>query len=145
MVSIVVRLESTWDWSLHVVVPRQYVSHSSSSLTPAIWRLVFFQVYGVDQCHSVDTDVWSIWSISAFRAFFSVETLAALSTVIDTIAHDGKPSPFGTQHIALILAAWGPSVIFGKSISILLPFSSTLIHKIAGCSPAIRRRLMFWQ
>lgn len=59
------------------------------ALTSAIWRLIFFQA-----------------------SFFLVETLAALSTLIDVFAHDSKPSPFGTQHVALILAAWGPAFVF---------------------------------
>ncbi|KIJ38931.1 hypothetical protein M422DRAFT_32996 [Sphaerobolus stellatus SS14] len=43
--------------------------------------------------------------------FFVVQLLAALSTVIDVANH--RLSPFGTQHIALILAAWGPMIIWG--------------------------------
>lgn len=43
--------------------------------------------------------------------FFIIQLLAALSPIIDVIR--GYPSSFGTQHVALVLAAWGPFVIFG--------------------------------
>ncbi|KAF7981192.1 hypothetical protein HWV62_34509 [Athelia sp. TMB] len=51
--------------------------------------------------------------------------LVTLSTIID-IAHGRHVlTPFGTEHIALILAAWGPFVIFSHS-------------------PGVRQKLMFW-
>ncbi|KZP14931.1 hypothetical protein FIBSPDRAFT_896154 [Athelia psychrophila] len=75
------------------------VSGPPQDFMPAIWRLVFFQV-----------------------SFFSIEILAALSTIIDITANHGAPTPFGTQHVALLLAAWGPCIVFGHT-------------------PAIRRRL----
>jgi len=44
-------------------------------------------------------------------SFFVIQMLAALSIIIDVAR--GKPTPFGTQHVALILAAWGPLLIYG--------------------------------
>ncbi|KAG2039190.1 hypothetical protein BDR03DRAFT_251178 [Suillus americanus] len=73
------------------------------SLAPAIWRLIIFQM-----------------------AFFITQLLAALSTIIDVASHRTYPTPFGTQHVALVLVAWGPSVLFGHL-------------------PAVRRRLLFWR
>ncbi|EGO03570.1 hypothetical protein SERLA73DRAFT_69425 [Serpula lacrymans var. lacrymans S7.3] len=73
------------------------------SLAPAVWRLIIFQM-----------------------AFFIIQCLAALSTIIDVANHRPTPTPFGTQHVALILAGWGPAVVFGHL-------------------PAVRRRLMFWK
>jgi len=74
-----------------------------SNLAPAIWRLILFQM-----------------------AFFIIQFLAALSTIIDVAKHRGTPTPFGTQHIALVLVGWGPAVVFGHL-------------------PAVRQHLMFWR
>ncbi|KAN0085942.1 hypothetical protein V8E55_007076 [Tylopilus felleus] len=73
------------------------------NLAPAIWRLIAFQM-----------------------AFFVVQCLAALSTVIDVARHRPTPTPFGSQHVALILVGWGPAFFFGHL-------------------PAVRRQLMFWK
>jgi hypothetical protein len=73
------------------------------SLAPAIWRLILFQM-----------------------AFFITQCLAALSTIIDVASHRTYPTPFGTQHVALVLVGWGPSIVFGHL-------------------PAVRRRLLFWR
>ncbi|KAG1815039.1 uncharacterized protein BJ212DRAFT_1481575 [Suillus subaureus] len=73
------------------------------SLAPAIWRLILFQM-----------------------AFFITQFLAALTTIIDVANHRTYPTPFGTQHVALVLVGWGPSVVFGHL-------------------PAVRRKLMFWR
>ncbi|KIK95541.1 hypothetical protein PAXRUDRAFT_826888 [Paxillus rubicundulus Ve08.2h10] len=73
------------------------------NLTPAIWRLILFQM-----------------------AFFIIQCLAALSTIIDVAKHRVTPTPFGTQHIALVLVGWGPAVVFGHL-------------------PAVRQHLMFWR
>lgn len=73
------------------------------SLAPAIWRLILFQM-----------------------AFFIIQFLAALSTIIDVAMHRPKPTPFGTQHVALVLVGWGPSIVFGHL-------------------PAVRRKLLFWR
>lgn len=73
------------------------------SLAPAIWRLILFQM-----------------------AFFIIQFLAALSTIIDVARHRQYPTPFGTQHVALVLVGWGPSIVFGHL-------------------PAVRRRLLFWR
>ncbi|KAG2152663.1 uncharacterized protein EDB93DRAFT_1082951 [Suillus bovinus] len=75
----------------------------TQSLAPAIWRLILFQM-----------------------AFFITQFLAALSTIIDVATHRQYPSPFGTQHVALVLVGWGPSIVFGHL-------------------PAVRRRLLFWR
>ncbi|TFY77593.1 hypothetical protein EWM64_g6421 [Hericium alpestre] len=61
----------------------------ATSLCPAVWRILTFQL-----------------------AFFVVMALASLSTIID-LAKGRPPTPFGTQHIALILAGWGPAIVFG--------------------------------
>lgn len=82
-----------------------YHGHEQSrpSLAPAIWRLILFQM-----------------------AFFITQFLAALSTIIDVATHRPHPTPFGTQHVALVLVGWGPSIVFGHL-------------------PAVRRRLLFWR
>lgn len=60
------------------------------NVMPAIWRLMFFQI-----------------------SFFGIEMLAALSTLIDVAGHRSPPMEIGTHHVALILAAWGPLIVFG--------------------------------
>ncbi|VDB95992.1 unnamed protein product [Peniophora sp. CBMAI 1063] len=62
----------------------------SSELTGALRRILFFQV-----------------------AFSCIVVLAGLSTWIDLARHRDEPSPFGTQHIALVLVGWGPFFVFG--------------------------------
>jgi hypothetical protein len=44
-----------------------------------------------------------------------VSILASISTVIDVAMQRPTPTPFGTQHVALLLAAWGPAMVFGES------------------------------
>ncbi|KAH7907573.1 hypothetical protein BJ138DRAFT_1137485 [Hygrophoropsis aurantiaca] len=75
----------------------------SRSLAPAIWRLILFQM-----------------------AFFTIQFLAALSTIIDVATNKPTPTPFGSQHVALLLVGWGPSFVFGHL-------------------PVVRRQLMFWK
>lgn len=48
------------------------------------------------------------------RAFFIIQCLAGLSTMIDVAQHQPTPTPFGSQHVALILVGWGPAVVFGE-------------------------------
>ncbi|KAI0305306.1 hypothetical protein B0F90DRAFT_1815539 [Multifurca ochricompacta] len=79
-------------------------------LDPAIWRLVAFQL-----------------------AFFLILVLASLGTLID-LAKDQTPAPFGTQHIALLLVAWCPALIFGSLFSRrsqpIFPSALSLIARI---------------
>ncbi|THH13622.1 hypothetical protein EW146_g6624 [Bondarzewia mesenterica] len=83
--------------------PRSRLSRQSVrpslNLGPAIWRLTIFKMARAD---------------SLLRSFFIIMTLASLSTLIDLSKHR-PPSPFGTQHVALLLAAWGPMIVFGAS------------------------------
>ncbi|KAF8624982.1 hypothetical protein AX15_005615 [Amanita polypyramis BW_CC] len=72
-------------------VSRRSQRLSPPDLTPAFWRMIIFQVL-----------------------FSAVQVLACLSTIIDVARHRPRPTPFGLQHIALLLAAWGPTVIFGR-------------------------------
>ncbi|KAI0938681.1 hypothetical protein AcV5_000305 [Taiwanofungus camphoratus] len=58
--------------------------------SPAVWRIVFFQLL-----------------------LSSTLILAAFSSLIDMFTRHDSPTPFGTQHIALLLAAWAPSIAFG--------------------------------
>jgi hypothetical protein len=53
------------------------------------------------------------------RVFFFVLILASLSTLIDLIKDQVIPGEFGTQHIAILLVAWCPAIVFGSSASIL--------------------------
>ncbi|OSD08110.1 hypothetical protein PYCCODRAFT_1402299 [Trametes coccinea BRFM310] len=60
------------------------------NLTSAVWRILFFQ-------------------------FFSSATqiLATITSLVDMFAQHDPPSAFGTQHFALLLAAWAPPIVFG--------------------------------
>ncbi|KAK2461038.1 hypothetical protein APHAL10511_006979 [Amanita phalloides] len=67
----------------------------------------------------------AFWRIIIFQVFFSVvQVLACLSTILDVARRRPRPTPFGLQHIALLLSAWGPAVVFGHL-------------------PAVRRNLLF--
>jgi hypothetical protein len=44
--------------------------------------------------------------------FFLIQILVTLSILVDVARKRHTLTPFGTQHIALVLAAWGPFVIF---------------------------------
>ncbi|KAF7981194.1 hypothetical protein HWV62_34513 [Athelia sp. TMB] len=74
-----------------------------ASFMSLIWRLILF-----------------------FLFFFLVQILVALSTIIDVSRGKDALTPFGTQHVALLLAAWGPGAIFGHA-------------------PGIRSKLLFWR
>ncbi|KZV73305.1 hypothetical protein PENSPDRAFT_649039 [Peniophora sp. CONT] len=62
----------------------------SPELTSALWRIVLFQI-----------------------AFSCIALLFGLTTWIDLAKHPETPSPFGTQHVAFVLAGWGPFFVFG--------------------------------
>lgn len=64
---------------------------------------------------SADVDA-APWPILAFQLLSSsTQILAAISSLIDIASGTASPTPFGTQHIALLLAAWAPCMIFGGS------------------------------
>ncbi|KZP17087.1 hypothetical protein FIBSPDRAFT_781167 [Athelia psychrophila] len=90
-----------WDeFSQHQARPDAQASFMSLT-----WRLVLFFIF-----------------------FFLVQILLTLSTIIDVSRGSHMLTPFGTQHVALLLAAWGPSVAFAHA-------------------PGIRKRLVgfFWR
>jgi len=67
----------------------------SPNLAPAIWRLTLLQM-----------------------VFFMIQWLAALSTIIDVVRGRPTPTPFGSQHVALVLAGWGPAVVLAHLPSV---------------------------
>lgn len=58
--------------------------------TGVVWRILFFQL------------------LSA-----ATQIIATVSSLVDMSKHHVLPAPFGTQHVALLLAAWMPIVAFG--------------------------------
>ncbi|KZP07385.1 hypothetical protein FIBSPDRAFT_841265 [Athelia psychrophila] len=57
-----------------------------------------------------------IWRLNFFFLLFSiVQILISLSTIIDVSRGRHKLTPFGTQHVALLLAAWAPTVVFAHA------------------------------
>ncbi|KAJ3930287.1 MAG: hypothetical protein NXY57DRAFT_898381 [Lentinula lateritia] len=69
---------------------RNSALEDASQIRPALWRIVIFQL-----------------------SFTLTLVLACISTLVDVTSRRTRPTPFGTQHVALLLAAWGPVVIFG--------------------------------
>src|SRR5260221_5639238 len=81
-------------------------------LHPAIWRMVVFQLcvtafrFPPFRLYNAD--------IVIRRVFFFILILATLSTLIDLIRDRPVPTAFGTQHIAILLVAWCPAIIFSS-------------------------------
>ncbi|KAL1943918.1 hypothetical protein VTO73DRAFT_3736 [Trametes versicolor] len=57
---------------------------------------------------------FTVWRILFFQLFSSVtQILATVTSLVDMFAQHNPPAAFGTQHIALLLAAWAPPIAFG--------------------------------
>ncbi|OSX63469.1 hypothetical protein POSPLADRAFT_1065711 [Postia placenta MAD-698-R-SB12] len=55
-----------------------------------------------------------VWRVLFFQLLLSgTQILASISSLVDMFASRGVPTPFGTQHVALLLAAWAPVLAFG--------------------------------
>ncbi|KAF4616886.1 hypothetical protein D9613_008580 [Agrocybe pediades] len=85
------------------VQPRRKTKKELPNLSPAIWRIILFQV-----------------------GFITVQFLTCISTIVDLAIKRSTPTPLGTHHFALLLAAWGPVLVFGHL-------------------PSVRRNLIFWR
>lgn len=83
------------------------------------------------------------FDVRYFSVFVSVQFLTCISTVIDVATHRPTPTPFGTQHIALLLAAWGPTIVFGMLHFVLLQLIHS--HRPSGHLPAVMRNLRPWR
>ncbi|KAJ7070391.1 hypothetical protein B0H15DRAFT_114822 [Mycena belliarum] len=59
-------------------------------------------------------------------AIIAIHLLSSITPLIDAISSHAEPTALGTQHVALLLAAWAPVLIFG-------PLS------------AVRRQFVFWR
>lgn len=70
-------------------------------------------------------------------AFCAVQILTCISTIVDLATHRSTPTPLGTQHFALLLAAWGPVIVFGQYERIVksLRESSNKIYRTFSCYP----------
>ncbi|CDO74849.1 hypothetical protein BN946_scf184280.g9 [Trametes cinnabarina] len=56
----------------------------------------------------------AVWRILLFQLFCSAtQVLASITSLVDMFAQHNPPSAFGTQHFALLLAAWAPPIVFG--------------------------------
>jgi hypothetical protein len=69
------------------------------------------------------------------RAFFFILILATLSTLIDLIRDRPAPTAFGTQHIAILLVAWFPAIIFSSFGSSPFPFNG--VCRSSSISPQV--------
>lgn len=65
--------------------------------------------------------------------------LVTLSTFICVIMK-WPPPAFGTEHVALLLAAWGPSVVFSKYVS-LQGFTSEETNFYVDATSALARSM----
>ncbi|TBU41725.1 hypothetical protein BD309DRAFT_251766 [Dichomitus squalens] len=55
-----------------------------------------------------------VWRILFFQLLSSAtQIIATVSSLIDMFAQHEPPVPFGTQHVALLLATWTPIISFG--------------------------------
>lgn len=55
-----------------------------------------------------------MWRTLFFQTLLSAaQILGAVTSLADVAARRGAPSPFGTQHVALLLFAWAPTLAFG--------------------------------
>ena len=55
-----------------------------------------------------------VWRILFFQLLSSAtQIVATISSLIDMFVRGSSPSPFGTHHVALLLAAWAPLISFG--------------------------------
>lgn len=79
-------------------------------LAPAIWRVIIFQLWAVFLLPvELDLDL-----IIDFSTFVLIQFLAFVTIFSDLVVRNRRsPSPFGTQHVALLLTAWCPVFIFG--------------------------------
>ncbi|EPQ53666.1 hypothetical protein GLOTRDRAFT_139824 [Gloeophyllum trabeum ATCC 11539] len=69
----------------------------------------------------------AMWHFIVFQITVSViQMLASITTLIDVGKGRAVPTPFGTQHFALLLVAWCPCFVFGYL-------------------PGVRQRLKFWK
>lgn len=58
-----------------------------------------------------------LWRVVIFQLFLSLtQIIAAVSSLNDLAMHKSTPSSFGTQHVALLLVAWGPCLVFGFDV-----------------------------
>jgi hypothetical protein len=60
-------------------------------------------------------------SCSVDSAFWVIQALMCLSTLICVIKNR-PPMAFGTEHVAGLLAAWGPFIIFSHHDGVLKQF-----------------------
>lgn len=65
----------------------------------------------------------ALTDVRSFSACTAVQFFSSISTVIDVATHRPNPTPFGTQRVALLLAAWGPVVVFGMFRFVFLEYS----------------------
>lgn len=141
---------------------------ASSTIRSAIWRIIIFQLYVVPMWMRVIMPTNQRLFCFRNSSFTLILVLASISTLIDVIAHHTQPTPFGTQHVALLLAAWGPVIVFGECFARFPDFNSfcvaltvsTLVLSFylpcipgylrfesgfTGPIPSTRRNLMFWK
>ncbi|EKM56933.1 uncharacterized protein PHACADRAFT_254332 [Phanerochaete carnosa HHB-10118-sp] len=55
--------------------------------------------------------------VVCFQLFLAASlVVCAVTSLVDIFAHHDPPTPFGTQHAALVLVAWGPALFMGTVV-----------------------------
>ncbi|KAJ7127964.1 hypothetical protein C8R44DRAFT_616215, partial [Mycena epipterygia] len=76
----------------------------------------------------------------------AIHLLSSITPLVDIISASAVPAPLGTQHVALLLAAWAPVFIFGESRArALFCVSSSVPCCLLGPLSAVRCQLAFWR
>ncbi|PCH44906.1 hypothetical protein WOLCODRAFT_91060 [Wolfiporia cocos MD-104 SS10] len=74
----------------HSMWEHSFVDSLYACKSPVAWRILFFQLF-----------------------LATTQIVASISSLVDMLAGRTSASPFGTQHVALILTAWAPTIAFG--------------------------------
>ncbi|KAJ7484725.1 hypothetical protein FB451DRAFT_1028610 [Mycena latifolia] len=60
--------------------------------------------------------------LGAYRGFAITLICNSLTSIIDAARHRPAPSPFATHHVALLVVAWGPTLVFGVYFPSYTPY-----------------------
>ena len=120
-------------------VPRTgYLGTTQPRVLPLLWRLILF--------HACVVPCWrfELPERRPISVFFVIQVLIILSPLIDIGQKRQISRPFGTQHVALMLASWGPVIIFCAKLLFAHIYICLTCNRLAH-SPAVRKYIVFWE
>ena len=88
---------------------------ADDSPSSVLAKLVAFQMYAFCFVHTRVISLNLVVFYSFRSGFFIIIGVSSVSTLVDIIK-DRQPMSFGSQHIALLLVAGWPGVVFGMFI-----------------------------